>query len=144
MAQKDQAMNTATSNTVALVGRILLAWLFIPAGLLKLTAFSGQVAYAQSVGMPMPEVGVAIGLLIELLGGILLLVGFKTRCAAAVLAVFTLAAGVLFHAYWSVPADQVMITKILFDKNVAIAGGLMAFVAFGAGSFSMDAKRNRL
>ena len=74
----------------------------------------------------------------------MLLIGFRTRCAAAVLAFFTLVAGFMFHAYWSLPAEQVMMQQIMFTKNLAIVGGLLAFAAFGAGGLSMDAKRHRV
>ena len=137
-------MNHSVNHALVLVGRILMAYLFIPAGFGKIAGFSGQVGYATSVGMPLPEVGVAIGLLIELVGGIMLLIGFQTRCASAVLAFFTLVAGFMFHAYWSMPADQVMMQQIMFNKNLAIVGGLLAFTAFGAGAWSLDAKRNRI
>lgn len=140
-AQKDDAMNTSMYNdALALVGRALLAWLFIPAGWGKVMGFAGAVGYANSVGMPLPEVGVAVALVIELVGGIMLLIGFRTRCAAAALAFFTLVAAVMFHAYWAMSADQAMMQQIMFNKNLAIAGGLLAFVAFGAGAWSMDAK----
>lgn len=131
----------ALQNPLALVGRILIAWFFIIPGLGKLTGFAGAVGYAQSAGMPMPEVGVAVGLAIEILGGLALLLGLGTRYAAAILAIFTLAATMIFHAYWSVPAEAVMVTKLLFNKNIAIVGGLLAFAAFGAGAWSLDAKR---
>lgn len=132
------------TDTLALVGRILMAWLFIPAGFGKIAGFSGSVGYAASVGLPLPEVGVAIGLLIELLGGIFLLIGFMTRPAALALALFTLVASFFFHAYWSMPADQAMMQQLMFNKNLAIVGGLLAFAAFGAGGLSVDAKRKRL
>ena len=128
-------------NTLALVGRILLAYLFIPAGFAKIGGFAGSVVYAASVGMPLPEVGVAVGLVVELLGGILLLVGWQTRWTAAALAFFTLVAAVMFHAYWALPADQAMMQQIMFNKNLAITGGLLAYVAFGAGAWSVDGKR---
>ncbi len=132
----------ALQNPLALVGRILLAWFFIPAGWAKLTGFAGTVGYAASAGMPMPEAGVAVGLAIELLGGLALLLGLGTRYAAAILAIFTLAASFIFHAYWAVPAEAVMVTKLLFSKNIAVVGGLLAFAAFGAGAWSIDnAKR---
>ena len=70
--------------------------------------------------------------------GLMLLVGFKTRVAAVVLAVFTVVASVLFHNYWSMPADKAFVNQLMFFKNIAIAGGLLAFVAFGAGRFSID------
>jgi putative oxidoreductase len=136
-------MNYTTCNISALVGRILMAWLFIPAGFGKIAGFAGAVGYAASMGLPMPQVGVGIGLLIELVGGIMLLIGFQTRSAAALLAFFTLVASFFFHAYWSLPADQAMMQQLMFNKNLAIVGGLLAFVAFGAGAYSLDAKRHK-
>ena len=65
----------------------------------------------------------------------------KKRAAALVLALFTLAAATLFHNYWALPADQQMMQQLLFTKNIAVVGGLLAFVAFGAGAFSVDARR---
>lgn len=137
-------MNQSMTDTLALVGRILMAWLFIPAGFGKIAGFSGSVGYAASVGLPLPEVGVAVGLLIELLGGIFLLIGFMTRPAALALALFTLVASFFFHAYWSLPADQAMMQQLMFNKNLGVVGGLLAFAAFGAGGLSVDAKRKRI
>lgn len=134
-------MFATLQNPLALVGRILIALLFIPAGFGKISGFAGTVGYATSVGMPMPTVAVAVGLLIELLGGLALLFGFGTRIAALALAVFTLAASFFFHAYWALPADQQMMQQLLFFKNVAVTGGLLAFGAFGAGAWSVDGAR---
>lgn len=134
-------MFATLQNPLALVGRILIALLFIPAGFGKISGFAGTVAYATSVRMPMPTVAVAVGLLIELLGGLALLFGFGTRIAALALAVFTLAASFFFHAYWALPADQQMMQQLLFFKNVAVTGGLLAFAAFGAGAWSVDGAR---
>lgn len=136
-------MHHSMSNPLALVGRILMAALFIPAGFGKIAGFSGAVGYAASMGLPLAEVGVAIGLLVELVGGILLLIGWMTRPAALALALFTLVASFFFHAYWSLPADQAMLQQLMFNKNVAVVGGLLAFAAFGAGAFSVDAKGRR-
>lgn len=135
-------MFATLQNPLALVGRILIALLFIPAGFGKISGFAGTVGYATSVGMPMPTVAVAVGLLIELLGGLALLFGFGTRIAALALAVFTLAASFFFHAYWALPADQQMMQQLLFFKNVAVMGGLLAFAAFGAGAWSVDGARS--
>lgn len=135
-------MFATLQNPLALVGRILIALLFIPAGFGKISGFAGTVGYATSVGMPMPTVAVAVGLLIELLGGLALLFGFGTRIAALALAVFTLAASFFFHAYWALPADQQMMQQLLFFKNVAVTGGLLAFTAFGAGAWSVDGARS--
>ncbi|MEG2046416.1 MAG: DoxX family protein [Comamonas sp.] len=134
----------STQNVFALVGRVLMSFLFIPAGISKIGGFAGAVGYASSVGMPLPEVGVGIGLLIELVGGIALLLGWNTRWAALVLAFFTLVASFFFHAYWGLPADQAGMQQLLFNKNVAVVGGLLAFAAFGAGAFSVDGRRRTL
>jgi len=74
----------------------------------------------------------------------MLLVGFMVRPAAVLLAFFTLVASFFFHAYWSLPADQAMMQQLMFNKNLAISGGLLAFAAFGAGRWSLDAKRQRV
>ena len=134
---------SSLQNPIALIGRLLLAYLFIPAGIGKLTGFAGTVGYITSKGLPMPEVAAGLAIVVELGVGLMLLVGFQTRCAALVLTLFTLAAGFFFHNYWAVPADQAMVQQLMFNKNVAIAGGLLAFAAFGAGAFSLDAKRGR-
>ncbi|GAD20406.1 DoxX family protein [Acidovorax sp. MR-S7] len=134
-------MFTALQNPLALAGRILLALLFVPAGYGKIAGFSGTVGYAASMGMPLPSVGVAIGLAIELLGGLALLIGWGTRWAALALAVFTLAASFVFHAYWSLPEAQQATQQLMFFKNLAITGGLLAFAAFGAGAWSVDGTR---
>ena len=132
---------TAAQDTLALVGRLLLAWMFVPAGWSKIAGFSGSVAYSTAAGLPLPEVGVAIALLIELVGGIALLVGFGTRWAAAALALFTAVAAFFFHDYWNMPQAQQMMQQLMFGKNLAITGGLLAFAAFGAGRLSVDGKR---
>jgi putative oxidoreductase len=131
----------ALQNPLALIGRILLAILFVPAGFGKIAGFAGTVGYATAMGLPAPQVGVAIALVIELFGGLALLIGYRTRLAAIALAVFTLVASFFFHAYWAVPAEQVMMQQLMFFKNIAITGGLLAFAAFGAGGFSLDARR---
>lgn len=131
----------ALQNPLALIGRILLAIVFVPAGFGKIAGFAGTVGYATAMGLPLPTVGVAIALVIELFGGLALLIGYRTRIAAIALAVFTLVASFYFHAYWALPAEQQMMQQLMFFKNIAITGGLLAFAAFGAGGFSLDARR---
>ncbi|SFC11742.1 putative oxidoreductase [Polaromonas sp. OV174] len=128
-------------NPLALVGRLLMAWFFLPAGIAKITGFAGMVAYSASVGLPMPQVGTAVALVVEVVGGLALILGFGTRWAALALAFFTLVASFFFHAYWALPADQQMIPSLLFMKNMAIVGGLLSIAAWGAGDWSVDAKR---
>jgi putative oxidoreductase len=137
------ANNTAAlpgSDLLSLAGRLLVAYLFIPAGLGKLMGFAGTVGYIGSVGLPMPAVAAAIAIVVELGAGIALLLGYKTRIAAIVLAVFTLAASFFFHAYWAAPEAQKMMQTLLFNKNVAVVGGLLVLAAFGPGRLSIDKK----
>ncbi|KQX29522.1 DoxX family protein [Variovorax sp. Root434] len=135
---------TTTTNsaqdTLALIGRILIAYLFIPAGIGKLMGFGGTVGYITSAGLPLPEVAAAIAILVELGLGIALLLGFKTRWTAIAMAAFTVAAALFFHKYWSAPDAMKMMQQINFNKNIAIAGGLLAIAAWGAGRFSIDRK----
>ncbi len=131
----------ALHDTFALVGRILLAWMFVPAGWGKIGGYSGTVGYATSAGLPMPEIGVAAAIVIELIGGLMLLVGFKARWAALALAVFTAVAAFFFHNYWAMPEAQQAMQKLMFTKNLAIVGGLLAFAAFGPGRFSLEGRK---
>ena len=125
----------AAQDTLALIGRILIAYLFIPAGIGKLMGFAGTVGYINSVGLPLPEVAAVIAIVVELGLGIALLLGFKTRWTAIAMAIFTVATGLFFHKFW-IDATQ----NTQFFKNLAIAGGMLAFAAFGAGRFSIDKK----
>lgn len=131
----------ALQNPLALLGRVLIAALFIPAGIAKIGGFAGTAGYIASKGLPLPEVGAVIAIVIEVGVAAALLIGFKARWAALALAVFTLAAATLFHNYWALPEAQQMVQQLMFTKNIAIVGGLLAFVAFGAGAFSVDARR---
>ena len=130
--------SSASQDAIALIGRILLAALFIPAGFGKIGGFAGVVGYIGSAGLPLPQVGAVIAIVVELGLGLLLLAGYKTPIVAVVMAVFTVAAAVFFHNYWAMPADKAYVNQLMFFKNLAITGGLLAFAAFGAGRFSVD------
>ena len=130
-----------TQNILSLIGRILMASLFVPFGFAKIAGFAGTVGYIASKGVPLPEVCAAIGIAAELGLGLLLLVGWQTRWAALGLAVFTFVITFIFHNFWAVPAAEVMAQQTNFFKNMAISGGLLAFAAFGAGALSLDGRR---
>ena len=125
-------------SPLTLVGRLLLALLFLTAGIGKLTGFAGTVGYIDSVGLPMPTMAAIIALIVEIAGGLALIAGFGARIAALVLAVFTLVASFFFHNYWALPADQQLIPQLLFLKNIAVVGGLLTLAAWGPGAWSMD------
>ena len=103
---------------------------------------AGTVGYISSVELPFATLAAVLALTIEIVGGIALIVGFGTRPAALVLALFTLVASCFFHAYWSVPADQQQMQQLLFFKNAGVVGGLLTLAAWGAGAWSIDARRN--
>jgi putative oxidoreductase len=129
------------NNALNLIGRLLIAALFLPAGLAKLSGFEGTVGYITSVGLPLPTVAAAVALAVEVLGSVALIVGFKTRIAAAVLAVFTLVASIFFHAFWAAAPDQAFVQQLLFFKNIGVIGGLLVLASSGAGAWSLDAKK---
>lgn len=128
-------------NVTNLIGRVLIAGLFLPAGFSKLMGFEGTVGYFSSLGLVVPSVLAVAVIVLEILGGVTLLLGYKTRITAVILALFTLGASIIGHAYWSVPADQVFIAKLLFYKNLAIIGGLVILASTGSGQLSMDRKK---
>jgi putative oxidoreductase len=128
-------------DVFALIGRLLVAYLFVPSGWSKLMGFSGVVGYIAKANVPMPEVCAAIAIAVELGLGLMVLVGWHARWAALGMAIFTIVISPIFHAYWSVPDAQVYMQKLNFNKNLAIAGGLLALAAFGAGRLSLDGMR---
>lgn len=127
----------------ALLARLFMVALFLPAGIRKIGGFEGTAGYIASVGLPFPTLGAAIAVVVEIVAPLLLLVGLQTRWAALVLAVFTLVASVFFHNYWAMPAEQQFMQQLMFMKNMGVVGGLLAIAAFGAGAFSLDARRQR-
>jgi putative oxidoreductase len=134
---------TNLASLSALAGRVLLAAFFVPAGLSKLGDIAGSVAFTASGGLPGWFAFPALGL--EIAAGLAILVGWQTRWAALGLAAFTIAAGVLYHY---VPAQslepaQAFVQTLLFQKNLAIAGGLLVLAGLGAGQLSLDARQGR-
>ena len=123
--------NTKLQSSAELVGRILLASLFLLSGLSKLGAYGATAAYMSSAGVPGALLPAVIA--VELLGSLAVIVGWKTRIAAALLAGFSLLAAFLFHNNFG---DQIQM--IMFLKDVSITGGLLLLVANGAGSISLD------
>lgn len=132
---------SASQSLSLLVSRLLMAWLFLPAGIGKITGLAGTAGYVASKGLPMPEVMTVLAIIAEVGGGIALLIGFKTRWAAWGLALFSVAAAVFFHNYWALPLAEQAMQQINFTKNLAIAGGLLALSVCGAGAWSVDGAR---
>ncbi|WP_219591626.1 DoxX family protein [Aeromonas salmonicida] len=116
-----------------LVGRVLLALMFVMAGWSKIGGYAGTQGYMEAMGVPGFMLPLVI--LLELGGGLAVVLGLFTRSIAVLLAGFTLMAAFIFHYQ---PADQMQM--LMFMKNVSVAGGFLALVAAGAGAFSLDAR----
>ena len=130
-------MNTTShplAATTDLLGRILLALIFIVSGFGKVTGYADTQGYMEAFGVP----GMLLPLVIaaELGLGIVLVIGYRTRLAAAGLAAFTLLTGLIFHFDLGDPGEQIQLMK-----NLAITGGLMIVALHGAGAWSLDGKR---
>ena len=125
-----------SNSVVLLMARVLLSVMFIMAGLQKFTAIDGTAGYIGSVGLPAPVALAWLSAIFETLAGIAILIGFQTRIAAILLALFCLFTALMFHFDF---ADQVQM--LFFMKNVTIAGGFLALFASGPGSISVDARR---
>lgn len=126
-------MNTSTSSAATL-GRILMSSLFLMSGIGKLADPVGTQAYIASKALPWPEAAYVIAIVIELGFGTALVLGYRTRIVAAVMAIFTLATGLTFHDNFADPKQL-----ISFMKNIAITGGFLQVIVWGAGSLSLDA-----
>jgi putative oxidoreductase len=122
-------------DAAALVGRLFFSSMFLAFGYGKLTAFGGTSGYMGSLGLPAPALFTLLAIIIEIGGGSLMLVRYQTRLVALGLAIFVLVAALIGHSQLGDP-NQFM----HFMKNIALVGGSLAFVAFGAGAYSLDAR----
>ncbi|EJL94352.1 putative membrane protein [Herbaspirillum sp. CF444] len=121
-----------------LIGRFLIGAPFLMSGIGKLTSYAATTGYIASVGLPAAGIGWAIAVLMEVGGGALLVLGYRTRLVAPLMALFTLATAVFFHHNF---ADQNQM--IHFLKNIMLAGGLLNIAYFGAGPASLDSASGR-
>jgi len=134
---------TKFASLSALAGRVLIAATFVPAGFAKLGDIGGSMAYTASGGLPGWFAVPALAL--EILAGLAILVGWQTRWAALGLAAFAVVAGILYHY---IPAQglegfDAVLQTLMFQKNLAITGGLLVLAGLGAGRISLDARQDR-
>jgi putative oxidoreductase len=136
-------MNQSIQNFAALGGRLLLAAIFVISGLNKLSDFSGTAAFMSGAGLPAAEFLLVLTILIEVAGGLMIVLGWYTRQLALILFLFMLPVTAVFHNPWAAadPA-QVQQQMIHFLKNLAIMGGMLHLSAFGPGHFSIEAKKS--
>lgn len=136
-------MNDVVNKFGPLVGRILIALIFLLSGFGKLTGFGGTAGYMASK-MPLSgsliDLLLVITIIIELGGGIALVLGWKARIAALLLFLWLIPVTLIFHNFWAAPADQAMIQQIMFLKNLCIMGGMLLIMANGPGPLSVNRK----
>ena len=125
-------------DELLLIARILLVILFVVFGWSKLTGFSGTIAFMVTEGAPLPTVAAVIAVVMELLVGIAIALGFYTRPLAYLLTLYTLATAFIGHHYWTMPDAERMANMINFYKNTSIAGGLLLLCITGPGKYSLD------
>jgi putative oxidoreductase len=128
----------SSTDTLILVGRILLGWIFVAAGWGKLGNMAGFAGYLTSLGVPAPGLMSTILPPVEFLIGVALVLGIATRYAAIACIAFTLAATFVAHRYWEFPAAQQAAQYNNFLKNLSIMGGALLLFVTGPGRFSLD------
>ena len=124
-----------------LAGRILLALIFVISGYDKLVGFEGTVGYIASKGLPLPQLAAVGAIVVELVGGCLLIIGWQARWAATAIFLFLIPTTLIFHPFWAVSGGQVQVESIQFMKNLCIMGGMLYVMAFGAGPLSLDNRK---
>lgn len=134
-------MANSSGGVVPLLGRILISVVFILGGVGKITGFSMEEGMVAAKHLPMPAVALGIALIIELVGGLAILLGLFTRFTAWILFLYLIPTTFLFHNFWAMQGMDRIDNIVHFEKNLAIMGGLLILAAFGAGGFSIDSSR---
>jgi putative oxidoreductase len=125
-------------DALLLVARVLLMVLFVLFGWSKLTGFSGTEQYMASTGAPAPALAAVIAIVMELVVGLVMAIGFKTRPLALLLALYTFGTALIGHHFWTQTGMEHYINMINFYKNISIIGGLLLLVVTGPGKYSAD------
>jgi putative oxidoreductase len=136
-------MTGSLNRYTHLVGRILLSLIFVATGLIKVTHWSATAGILAAKGIPLASVSLALATLLELCGGLLLIVGYRTRLVALLLSLYLIPVTLAFHNFWAYQDMQQQTQMVNFLKNLAILGGLLRLASDGAGAISVDAGRLR-
>lgn len=125
-------------------GRLLISLIFILGGLGKIIDFRGAVEALNSLGVVSgATIYIFIGMLMELIGGLLILLGWKTRIGVYVLMIFLFPTTLLFHSFWNYSGPEMALQLSIFLRNLTIYGGLLLLASYGPGRWSIDAARNK-
>ncbi|MGO9589806.1 MAG: DoxX family protein [Candidatus Acidiferrales bacterium] len=134
-------MANSSGGIVPLIGRILMSAVFILAGIGKITGFSMEEGFVASKHLPLPAVALAIAMIIELVGGLAILVGLYTKFTAWIVFLYMIPTTFIFHNFWAMQGGDRLNNMLHFEKNLAIMGGLLFLAAFGPGPMSVDGAR---
>ncbi|MBR1172043.1 MULTISPECIES: DoxX family protein [Bradyrhizobium] len=135
---------TSNADLLILIGRVLLAWVFVGSAYGALTNFSGSVSYFRSLNLPVPQLFTAINVVLEIVISVGLILGIGTRYCAILTFLFVLAATAIGHRYWEYPAGPQQIGQYNhFLKNISIMGGALLILVTGGGRFSLDRRVGR-
>ncbi len=132
------AVVTRNDGGTLLVARLLIAAVFLVFGVRSILGYAGSVGYFTKLGFPAPEAMVVLAIIIQLGGGALVAIGWKTRWAGWLLVAYVVIATLMAHRYWEYDAAQYVAQMTNFFKNLAIIGGLLYIAAFGPGRYSVD------
>ena len=116
---------TASSNTMFGIGRALLGALFVVSGIGKIFGFAGVAGWMASAGLPFASLLLTLTIAIEVIGGLLLVIGWQSRWAALALAAFLVPVTAIFHGFWSADDAHFQEQLTAFLKNAAIFGGML-------------------
>ncbi|MFB6198546.1 MAG: DoxX family protein [Halobacteriaceae archaeon] len=131
------------NDTILLVGRILLAIIFVVSGAYKIANFGGTVDQIAGKGLPLASFGAVLAIVVELGGGLSLALGYRTRSGAWLLFLFLIPTTLIFHNFWAFSGRQFQMQMISFMKNLAIMGGLLVLTTVGSGRYSVISSRER-
>jgi len=124
-----------------LLGRIFLSLIFVMSGFSKIGGWEQTAGYMASKGMPLVPLFLVAAILIEVLGGLSVLLGLKAKIGAAALIVFLIPASLIFHNFWTLEGMEQQIQMIMFMKNIAIIGGLLLVIGLGSGPLSLNNRK---
>ncbi len=134
----DTSAHVVPLSKTELVGRIMLAAIFVLSGVMKLADFEGALGHMQSQGIPYASALLAIAAIVEVAGGLAIITGFLTRLAAFTLFLYLIPVTLLFHNFWDLAGPERIAQSASFMKNVAIMGGLLVLMAHGAARHAVD------
>jgi putative oxidoreductase len=138
LRRKEHNMYPTSQSLIAMVGRVLLSVIFILSGITKVLNWTDSDAMMVAQNIPHAQLLLFLAIIVELVGGLALLVGLRTRLAAVVLFLYLIPVTLIFHHFWGLPPVQQQGQMTQFLKNLAIMGGLLECWALGAGALSVD------